>query len=161
MCLSRQNTSFVATKVCLQRQNFYRYKIMFVTTKYFCRDKTFVATNILSQQTFCRDKSMLAATKLLSLQNYVSRDKIFLSRQNLCRNKYFVATEDLFCREKHVFVAKIKLITTTILLSQQKTCFVAKNNCLSRQKCHITFVAAKIILVADPANDKQERYRLH
>ena len=32
---------------------------------------------------FCCDKSMLAATKRLSQQNYVCRDKIFLSQQIL------------------------------------------------------------------------------
>ena len=41
LCLSRQNTSFVATKVCLPRQN--------------C---VFVATNVLWRQTyFCRDQN--------------------------------------------------------------------------------------------------------
>ena len=46
--LSRQNTSFVATKVCLSRQNFCRNKIRFVTAKVFCRDKrTFVATKMI------------------------------------------------------------------------------------------------------------------
>ena len=46
----------------------------------FCRDKiTFLATN----HVFCRDKSMLVATKLSSQQNYVCRDKIFLLRQKI------------------------------------------------------------------------------
>ena len=35
MCLSRQSTPFVATKLCLPRQNFCPDKIMFVTIKYF------------------------------------------------------------------------------------------------------------------------------
>ena len=60
MRLSRQNTSFVATKVCLQRQNFCRYKIMFVATKYFCRDRTFFCCDrrlVLSRETrVCRQK---------------------------------------------------------------------------------------------------------
>ena len=46
-CLSRQNTSFVATKVCLSRQN------------HVCRDKRFVVTNI------CRDKHVFVATKVI------------------------------------------------------------------------------------------------
>ena len=33
VCLSRQNTSFITTKVCLSRQNFCRDKIMFVARK--------------------------------------------------------------------------------------------------------------------------------
>ena len=46
-CLSRQNTSFVETKVCLLRQN------------HVCRDKRFVVTNI------CRDKHVFVATKVI------------------------------------------------------------------------------------------------
>ena len=67
MCFSRQNTSFVATKVSLQRQN------------YVCRDKTFVATNI------CRDKHVFVTT------NVLSRQKTCLSRQNYACS--FVATK--------------------------------------------------------------------
>ena len=52
---------------------------------------------------FCRDKSMLAATKLcLSRQKYkpFAATEICLSRQaHVCREK------DVFCRDKHVFVA--------------------------------------------------------
>ena len=67
---------------------------------------------------------MFAAIKLLSPQNYVCRDKIFLSRQTRvcrdksklvaakCRDKHiFVTTKDVFRRGKHVFVAtKMKLV---------------------------------------------------
>ena len=70
-------TSFVATKICFA---------VFAVTKYFCHDK-----NILSRETqFCRDKSFVASS---------------------------------------------------VLLSQQKTCFVA----------------TKMILVAAPASDKRGR----
>ena len=49
-CLSRQNTSFVATKVCLSRQNF-------------CRNKhIFVATKLLSRQKYCHDKLTFVTT---------------------------------------------------------------------------------------------------
>ena len=52
----------------------------------------FVAT----KHVFCCDKSMLAATKCLSQQNYVCHDKIFLSQQTyLCCDKSFVATSIL------------------------------------------------------------------
>ena len=45
VCFSRQNSAFVATKICLSRQN------------YACRDRTFVATNTYSsRQNFCLDK---------------------------------------------------------------------------------------------------------
>ena len=60
----------------------------------------------------CRDKSMLAATKHLSRQNYVCRDKIILSRQiqtRVCHDKRFVATKDVFCRDKS------KLVATNVL----------------------------------------------
>ena len=95
MCLSWQNTSFVATKVWLPWQNFCCNKIMFVATKYrqkFCRDKhMFVATKVLLQQAyFCHNKRHLLpwqnvfdATKVLSWHNYVCHNK-YLSRQNFC-----------------------------------------------------------------------------
>ena len=55
---TRQNTSFIATKVCLSRQNFCRDKIMYCwqkkcRNKYLsrqtrvCGDKTFVATKVI------------------------------------------------------------------------------------------------------------------
>ena len=87
------------------------------------------AVFVATKHVFCRDKSMLAATKVLSGQIRVCPDKTrLLSRQKyVCRYKHFVAT--------------------SILLSQQKTCFVETNTCFSRQK----FVATKMILVAAPA----------
>ena len=93
--LSRQNTSFVATKVCLSQQ--------------FCRDK-----NILSRQKICF-VVLFVATKV----THVCRDKhnfvatsVFLSRQHFCRDELiFVATKDVFCLDKHAFVAtKIILV---------------------------------------------------
>ena len=65
--VSRVTTRLVATVVC-----FCRDKIMFVATKYFCRNtilsrQMFVATNIiLSRQAyFCRDKHVFVATKMI------------------------------------------------------------------------------------------------
>ena len=51
--LSRQNASFVATKICLSQQNV-------------CRDKSFVATSILfpDKRRVCRDKPFVA-TKII------------------------------------------------------------------------------------------------
>ena len=45
--LSRQNTCFVATKVCLPRQNFCRDKIMFVYKRFCLNKHAFVATKII------------------------------------------------------------------------------------------------------------------
>ena len=64
-CLSRQNTSFVvtkvclvATKLCLSRQKFCRDKHTFVATKdVFCRKIMFVATN----KTFVATKMIIVA----------------------------------------------------------------------------------------------------
>ena len=62
-----------------------------------------------TKHVFRRDKSMFVATKLLSGQNYVSRDKTFVANF-FCRDLHsFVATKDV-CH-KHVFVAtKIILV---------------------------------------------------
>ena len=58
--LPRQNTSFVATKVCLFRQNY-------VVVKIFCRDKhNFFATKVLSRQAyFCCNNTTFVATKMI------------------------------------------------------------------------------------------------
>jgi len=134
-CLLRQNMSFVVTKACLLQQNVCHDKIMFVMTKYFCRNKhIFVVTKVLSRQAyFCHDKrcvltrgkSKLLVTKLLS-------------QQKLCLSQF---------------------VTTKVLLWQEYFC-CDKRHVLSRHTrvcCdnHI-FVATKMILVAAPANDSLE-----
>ena len=72
---------------------------MFVARKHvFCREKSMLdATKLLARQTYvCRDKSKLLPTKLLLRQNYVCRDK-YLSGQKFCRDKHsFVATKQVF-----------------------------------------------------------------
>ena len=82
--LSRQNTSFVATKVCLSRQNQVlagaATSIIFVATKVIATN-TFVAT----KHVFCRDKSMFLATKLLSRQAYFCLDK-----RRVCRDRKMI-----------------------------------------------------------------------
>ena len=88
---------------------------------HFCRDKSFVTTSLLlSRQTrVCRDK-----TCFLSQQKHTC-----LLQQKFCHGKHtFVVTKDVFCRNKHV--------------------------CLDKK-----FVATKIILVADPTNDRGWGYR--
>ena len=90
----------------------------FVTTKYFCCNKTFLVTNVcchtrmfvaakvLSQpayfchgkKTFCCDKSKLVATKLFVVT------KICLLWQNVCREKHaFIATKDMLLINQYVF----------------------------------------------------------
>ena len=59
----------------------------------------------------------------------------------------------LFCHNKHTAYfccEKSKLVAINILLSEQKTCFVASNT---------VFLATKMILVAAPANDREEGER--
>ena len=58
-CLTRQNTSFVLTKVCLSRQAYFpRDKNMLVMTKHL-----FSIITILSRQQFCCGKHIFVATK--------------------------------------------------------------------------------------------------
>ena len=81
----------------------------------------FVATNTrLPRQTFCRDK-------------------IFSSRQNICRDKYLSLQTQTFCRGK-------SFVATSILLSRQKTCFVATKMILVAYLLWHTFVATKLCL---------------
>ena len=85
--LSRQNTSFVSTKVCLPRQNI-------------CRDKI-----CLSGQTFCHDKHTFVTTKDVFCPDKHDKSKLVATKV-FCRDKHiFVATEDMFCRDKHMIVA--------------------------------------------------------
>ena len=96
--------------------------IIFVTTKvvsrhtclsqqtYFCRNKSFVVTNI------CCDKHNFTATNILSLQAYFCHDK-----------HVFVSTKHIFCHDKSMLVAtKLlswqtqQIFVVTIVLLQQK-----------------------------------------
>ena len=83
-CLSRQNTSFVATKVGLSRQT------------YFCRNTTLAATNICRDKQFCHDKSFVATSLLLSRRNScLSRQKTWFVATSMC----FVATNTCSWRQ--------------------------------------------------------------
>ena len=114
-CLSRQNTSFVATKLC-------------VATKYFCPDRTFVATNIY------HDKHNFVATDTcLSRQFFFYFVATELCKYHFCRHKGFVATNILlslqkFCLDTHTFCRDKRRVF------RDKHMFVATNTCLSRQK---------------------------
>ena len=75
----------------------------------------------------------LPQVRFLSRQKYAYRiimfAKLCLSRQKFCFDKnMFVTTSILLSRQKTCFV------TTSILLSRQKACFVATNTCLLQQK---------------------------
>ena len=63
---------------------------------------------------FCRDKTCLSS----------QQDK---KQKYACRDKSFVVLSQHVCRDK-------SFVSTSILLSQQKTCFVTTNTSLSRQK---------------------------
>ena len=90
----------------------------------FCRDKTFVTTNIW------RDKHNFVATTVLLRQAYFCRDKTrLLSRQTgVCREKHvFVATKRIFvvvpANDKHVFVATKRIFV--VVPANDKHAFVA------------------------------------
>ena len=75
--LSRQNTSFAATDICFSGPVFLSRQNSFCSDRY-----------VLSRQNVCRDKTFVAANIILSRQAY------FLSRQTrVCRDKRFVATK--------------------------------------------------------------------
>ena len=93
--------------------------------RYFCRGKTFVATNI------CRNKHNFVATK----QAYFCRDK-----------HVFVATKHMFCHDKSMLVAT-KVLSRQTRISRDTHNFVAASILLSR---HVT----KMILVPVPAYNK-------
>ena len=105
-CLSRQDTSFATTKVCLSLQNLCRNKIMFdiLSRQMFSRDKhTFVTTKDVF-----RDKSKLVVTKVIMfVPTNMYRDKSFVvTKICLLRQDTFLATKDVFCCDKHMFVLK-------------------------------------------------------
>ena len=76
---------------------------------------------VVTTHVFCRDKSMLGATKPLCRQNYIFHDKIF------CRNKskIFVATNTCMSPQK-------SLVTTKVLSGQKYVCR-DKRRIMSRQ----------------------------
>ena len=98
--------------------------IIFVETKHvYCRDKSMLAATklCLSQQAcFCRDK-------YLSRQKYVcdtclSRQIFLVTKVCLSRQKY-LSRPKYVCRDKHTFVA------TSIILSGQNICHDRNDTC--------------------------------
>ena len=78
-------------------------QVSFLSQQKFCHDKhEFAAT----KHVFCRDKSTLVITKLLSKQTRVCHDKSFVEKAYFCRDKHmFVTTKHVFCCDKSMPVA--------------------------------------------------------
>ena len=93
MCLSRQNTSFAVTKICLPRQ-------------------IFVVTNMcLWQQIFCHDKCKIFCNKTFHKQTFAA------TKDGFCWHKTFVATKMILVAaptiDKSVQLGEEKETTTT------------------------------------------------
>ena len=109
---------FVATKVCLSRQNYVCLdKHVFVMTKLLSQ-QIVVPTNILSRQTrifvikhvFCRDKIMQVL--------FLVTPKVLLRQTRVCRDKYtFVTTkpDTCLCRQK-LYLWQLPLLIVFTLL---------------------------------------------
>ena len=95
--LSRQKPSFVMTRVSLLQQNFCCNKNMFVTTKYFCRNKStninFVMTELLLRQAYFCIHTFIAIKVSLHDKSVVATNINFVTT-NICHDKNrFVATK--------------------------------------------------------------------
>ena len=91
--------------------------IIFVTTKFDCRSKTFVVTNMsLLQQNIRCDKHVIAVTNICHDNHVFCCDKNIFSHTS-------VVTKDMFCCDKHVFgcdnhafvVTKLFVVTKMVL----------------------------------------------
>ena len=92
MCLSWQNKSFVATKVCLSWQNI-------------CRD--IFLTNI------CHDEHN--SVKHVFVMTNISRDRnIWLGQKYICHDKCFVMATTLLLRQKTCFVMTNMFVVTAV-----------------------------------------------
>ena len=131
--------------------------------KYACCNNTFVTTQkyiseLLSMTNICciMQVFVMTKTKVLLWQAYFCHDKrhVLLWQTHVCRDKSkLVATKDFqfhvnFCHDKIMFVVtntclsqqNTSFVTTSIVLSRQKTCLSQQNFCHDK------------ILVAAPAN---------
>ena len=99
------------------------------TSILFCRDQSFVATNIC----LSRQSTFSVATKSLNFchDKIVCRDKIMFVATNICSEKRFIATNLIFSRQK---------------LSSRQGDFC-------RDKTRLLSFATTIILVATSASD--------
>ena len=104
-CLSGQNTSFVATKVCLPRQNICRDKMMFVAGLGGGggRGGGRRLEGVWGQQHRQKNKNERNRTRWETWQENIIGGSC---HKYHCRDKHIlVETKDVFCRDKHVFVA--------------------------------------------------------
>jgi len=101
---------FVVTKWCLSWQNF-------VMTNLFLSRQKFCCKKYLSQQTFCCDKSFVATNTCLSW-------KPPTYHHVLCCNKNMLIVTKRLSRQTCLWQS---FVTTSILLSRQKNCFVMTN----------------------------------
>ena len=74
---------------------------------------------VTTKHVYCRDKSMLVATKLLLRQTHVCCDKTCYDKHVCCWKHTFVMTKDVFCRNRHIFVMTNVFVTTKHLLRQK------------------------------------------
>ena len=98
--------------------------------KYFCCDKTFVAT----KSYVCQDKCMLVVTNLCLSQ------EIFVMTKLLSGQKCFIATNIIllqqnFCHDKHTFVAT-KMILVAAPASETLVAFVLLGNSRLNFHCY-------------------------
>ena len=151
-CLSRQRPVsrdkhvFVATKVCSSRQKFSRDKQLLIRESqslpiplwrrlkacHFNKSNEQTKKTIIGgschKYHFC-EKKIVATNTCLSRQRPVSRDKHVFVATKVCSSRQKFSRDKQFCRDKSI-------VATSILLSQQKTCFVV-TKCLSRQKWYL------------------------
>ena len=126
---------------------------------------------VMTKDVFCRSKSVLAVTNVLSQQDYVccnehtfDMTQLLLWQTRVCHNEHtFVTTKDLFFCDKCVFVTtKVSLlqqkfccnknmfVTTKLLLQQTYFCrnkrCVLSNTCLLWQTCVCRLLRQKLYL---------------
>ena len=91
---------------------------------------------LVTKHVFCRDKSMPAAIKRLSRQNYVCRDKAFVTKLNFCCTK-LLSRQAHFCRDKRRVLSR----ETRVCRDKNDTCGTPANDtkyATSLQLCDVT-----------------------
>ena len=113
---------------------------------------------------FCRDKSLLLQTRLLSGQKYACRYKTFFATNTLSRQKYFVATNIILSRQKYACRDKTFFTTTYCrdknILSRQSLFCLDKSFVAASIVRDNSFVSTKMTVVVALANDSGLAVRL-